>query len=55
MRDFGAKGFYEGETARLITEEMKKGRELLLKADLKNYKAKIRTPICIQLQKIIQY
>jgi len=45
IRDFGAKGFYEGETARLITEEMKKGKGIITKADLKNYKAKIRTPI----------
>jgi len=45
IREFGAKGFYEGETARLIIEEMKKGKGIITKADLKNYKAKIRTPI----------
>lgn len=40
----GPKGFYEGETARLITEEMKRGNGVISAEDLKNYKAKIREP-----------
>ena len=44
VRDQGAVGFYEGETARLITEEMKRGKGIISQQDLKNYKAKWRTP-----------
>jgi gamma-glutamyltranspeptidase/glutathione hydrolase len=40
----GAKGFYEGETARLIVEEMKRGNGIITLEDLKNYKAKVREP-----------
>ncbi len=49
IRDFGAKGFYEGETARLIVEEMQKSKGqpagkagIISLEDLKNYKAKER-------------
>lgn len=42
IRDGGAKGFYEGETARLIVEEMKRGGGIITSQDLKNYKAKFR-------------
>lgn len=45
IRDNGAKGFYEGETARLIIEEMKRGNGLMSYNDLKNYSAKTRTPM----------
>lgn len=45
IRDKGAKGFYEGETARLIVEEMKRSKGIISYGDLKNYKAKERTPI----------
>ncbi|HUS01161.1 MAG TPA: gamma-glutamyltransferase, partial [Chitinophagaceae bacterium] len=45
IRDLGAKGFYEGETARLIIAEMKKGNGIITEKDLKKYKAKTRTPI----------
>jgi gamma-glutamyltranspeptidase / glutathione hydrolase len=38
IRDFGQKGFYEGETARLIVAEMKRGGGFITLADLKNYK-----------------
>ena len=41
----GAKGFYEGETAALIVDEMKRGGGLITLEDLKNYQAKFRTPI----------
>ena len=43
IRDFGQKGFYEGETARLIVEEMQRGKGLLTYEDLKSYQAKERT------------
>ena len=45
IRDFGAKGFYEGETAKLITQQMKKDNGIITEEDLKNYKAKNRDPI----------
>lgn len=45
IRDNGAKGFYEGETAKLIAEEMKRGHGLITEEDLKNYVAKIRRPL----------
>jgi len=39
IRDFGAKGFYEGETAKLIVSEMGRGKGIISMEDLKNYKA----------------
>lgn len=42
IRDNGAKGFYEGETANLIVDEMKKGGGIIALEDLKNYTAKTR-------------
>ena len=45
IRDHGAKGFYEGETARLIADEMKRGNGILTEDDLKNYEAKTRGPL----------
>ena len=45
IRDFGAKGFYEGETAKLIAAEMRHGHGIISEDDLKNYKAKNREPI----------
>lgn len=44
IRDKGATGFYEGETARLIVEEMQRGGGIISYDDLKAYKAKWRTP-----------
>jgi gamma-glutamyltranspeptidase/glutathione hydrolase len=44
IRDKGAKGFYEGETARLILEEMHRGKGIITAADLQGYKAIERTP-----------
>jgi len=44
IKEKGQAGFYEGETARLIEEEMKRGGGIITQADLKNYKAKSRTP-----------
>ncbi len=43
IRDNGAKGFYEGETAQLIVAEMQKGNGIISAADLQNYTAKERT------------
>jgi gamma-glutamyltranspeptidase/glutathione hydrolase len=40
----GAAGFYEGETARLIIEEMKRGGGIISFDDLKSYRAKMREP-----------
>ena len=39
IRDLGAKGFYEGETAKLIVSEMARGKGIISMEDLKNYKA----------------
>lgn len=44
IRDKGARGFYEGATANLIVAEMKRGGGIVSLDDLKNYKAKWRTP-----------
>lgn len=41
----GAAGFYEGETARLIVEEMERGNGLISCEDLKNYNSVWRDPI----------
>lgn len=41
----GAKGFYEGETAQLIVEEMQRGNGIIQLEDLKNYTAKLREPL----------
>ncbi|MEY3920814.1 MAG: gamma-glutamyltransferase [Bacteroidota bacterium] len=45
IRDFGQKGFYEGETAKLIVEEMKRGKGNISLDDLKNYQAVERPAI----------
>ncbi len=45
IRDNGQKGFYEGETARLIVAEMQKGNGIITPDDLKNYEAKERKAI----------
>jgi gamma-glutamyltranspeptidase/glutathione hydrolase len=45
IRDHGMKGFYEGETAKLIVEEMQRGKGVVSYDDLKNYICKPRTPI----------
>ncbi len=45
IRDLGQKGFYEGKTAQLIVEEMKRGNGKISLEDLKKYQAKWRTPV----------
>jgi gamma-glutamyltranspeptidase/glutathione hydrolase len=44
IRDKGKAGFYQGETARLIVEEMQRGNGLISFDDLKNYEARPRAP-----------
>ena len=51
IRDSGAKGFYEGETARLIIEEMQRGKGIISYEDLKNYSAKEREPVIFSYKK----
>lgn len=41
----GAMGFYGGETAKLIVEEMQRGNGIITLDDLKNYTAKLRNPL----------
>ncbi len=45
IRDKGQAGFYEGETARLIVNEMERGAGIISLQDLKNYKAKEREAV----------
>ena len=45
IRDRGAKGFYEGETADLIVAEMKSGGGLITAADLSDYAVSWRQPV----------
>ena len=45
IRDQGRDGFYLGETARLIAEEMERGGGMITEEDLARYQAQERTPI----------
>ncbi len=45
IRDEGRDGFYRGETARLIVEEMQRGGGLITAEDLAAYEAKEREPV----------
>ncbi|GLU42891.1 gamma-glutamyltransferase [Muricauda sp. NBRC 101325] len=45
VRDNGRAGFYEGETAQYIVDEMQSGEGIITKEDLKNYKSVWREPI----------
>ena len=45
IRDQGRSGFYEGETAQYIVEEMQRGGGIMTLEDLKNYEAKWREPV----------
>lgn len=51
IRDHGAKGFYEGETAKLILDEMKRGKGIITAADLSGYKAVEREPSVFSYEK----
>jgi gamma-glutamyltranspeptidase/glutathione hydrolase len=45
IADKGRAGFYEGEIAQLIEDEMKRGGGIITKEDLKNYSSVWRTPL----------
>ncbi|WP_231401955.1 gamma-glutamyltransferase [Panacibacter microcysteis] len=45
IRDNGAKGFYEGQTATMIVQEMQYGKGMISYDDLRNYKAIERPPV----------
>ncbi|MDR9424603.1 MAG: gamma-glutamyltransferase [Marinobacter sp.] len=45
IADQGVKGFYEGETARLIVDQMQRNDGLITLDDLKNYQPAIREPV----------
>lgn len=45
IAELGPKGFYEGETARLIVEDMQANGGIMTLHDLRNYAAKKRVPI----------
>lgn len=45
IRDKGAAGFYEGQTAQRLVATMQKGNGLISPADLKQYKAVERAPV----------
>ena len=42
----GRSGFYQGKTAQLITDQMKRSGGLISLEDLKNYRVVERTPVC---------
>lgn len=45
LQKFGAREFYEGQTAKLIAADMKRHNGLITEADMKKYQAKERTPL----------
>ena len=45
IAESGRDGFYKGETARLIVEQMKRGHGLITAEDLANYEPKERRPV----------
>ncbi|MGC9471473.1 MAG: gamma-glutamyltransferase [Bacteroidales bacterium] len=45
IRDMGRDGFYRGETARLIVEEMERGKGFITTGDLEQYEPVWRTPV----------
>ncbi|MEH6824024.1 MAG: gamma-glutamyltransferase [Motiliproteus sp.] len=45
IADQGIKGFYEGETARLIVADMQKHGGMITQQDLKDYRPQIRKPV----------
>jgi len=51
IRDKGAAGFYQGETAANIVAEMKRGNGIITLADLKNYQAKERQAVAFPYKK----
>lgn len=51
ISEHGMKDFYEGETARLIVEEMKRGNGKISMQDLANYSALERAPLVFEYKK----
>ncbi len=51
IRDEGMKGFYEGETARLIVEEMKSASGIITLKDLSSYQAEERQAVVFPYKK----
>jgi gamma-glutamyltranspeptidase/glutathione hydrolase len=45
IRDQGRAGFYEGQTADFIVQEMQRGKGIITKQDLASYQPKWRTPL----------
>jgi gamma-glutamyltranspeptidase/glutathione hydrolase len=45
IAELGRDGFYTGQTADLIVEEMQRGGGIISRADLRNYNAEWRTPV----------
>jgi gamma-glutamyltranspeptidase/glutathione hydrolase len=45
IRDQGRAGFYQGETARLLVEEMQRGGGIITLEDLERYEARERAPV----------
>ena len=45
ISDKGRDGFYKGETAKLVEDEMKRGKGLITMKDMADYKAKERKPV----------
>jgi gamma-glutamyltranspeptidase / glutathione hydrolase len=45
IRDKGQDGFYQGKTAQLITDYMKRHQGIISKQDLLSYKVKVREPL----------
>jgi len=46
IRDRGREGFYQGKTAELLLQEMKRSNGLITRADLNNYRVVTREPVC---------
>ena len=45
VAEFGAKGFYEGETARLMAVEMSRHNGIITEGDMRAYRPKLREPV----------
>ncbi|WP_128546133.1 gamma-glutamyltransferase [Larkinella soli] len=45
IQEQGRAGFYEGETARLLLEEMQRGKGIITASDLRNYRSLWRDPL----------
>lgn len=48
IASYGARDFYEGTTARMLVNAMRKNHGLITAEDLRDYRAKQRTPLTIQ-------